>query len=226
MSYQTNRRAKGYMGRNMIRQVERAQQSRLQHWAKPLKIFFLTATLMMIGAIFWYLQRPVGLEVVQEEEIQEMADDQANLATLIHLEQFDGQRTQWTLDAPSAHKESEVLVIVETPRLSIFHHSGEQINVTAERGTVDKNSRIMSFNGNVRAKGDRQFGLLSTEWLQFDPRKGILYTDQAFSLENRDSQLQGVGMTLFQETRKVHVPQKVRMKFMGGVPTLTGEWDS
>jgi LPS export ABC transporter protein LptC len=118
------------------------------------------------------------------------------------------------------------LVVVDTPKLSINNKNGEQINVTAELGTVDKNSHIMNFHGAVRAQGDRQFGLLTTEWLQFDPKEGILYTDQQFYLRNKMSELKGTGLTIFHKRKQMQVLQKVEMKFIGGAPTLTGEWGS
>jgi LPS export ABC transporter protein LptC len=224
MSGFVERRENRSMGWRQLRNAQSSRISVLQNWTKPLKILFLAVAIMMIVAIIWQLQTPVGFGVSKAPVASEQEQDRANLATKIHLEQFDGQRTLWTLGAPSAHRENEILVVVETPRLSIFRAGGEQINITAKRGTVDKDTRIMIFEGSVRAQGDHQFGLLTTEWLQFDPKKGILYTDQRFDLQNRGSQLQGVGLTLFHETKKVHVPMNVEMKFIGGVPALTGEW--
>lgn len=213
------------MGWRQLRSSNIARSTQ-EKWTKIFKLLFLAVPVVMIAAIILYLQKPLGLEVSEDTPVADEDNSQPSIATQIHLEQFDGRRTQWTLDAPRASNGMEDLIVVERPRLSMFRLNGEQINVTARQGMVDQVSRIMNFKGSVRAEGDGQFGLLTTEWLQFDPKKGILYTDREFHMQNKGSQLQGIGLTLFQETKKVYVPKKVKMKFIGGVPTLTGEQDS
>jgi LPS export ABC transporter protein LptC len=215
------------MGWSQLRRADLAKKSSFTAWITPLKFFFLAIAAMMLAAIIWYLRIPVGLVADPENSITQQTDSApVNLATKIHLEQFDGFRTQWTLDGISARWENEKVVVVDTPSLVVFRLSGEKIKITAKRGTVDKNRRTMNFHGAVRAQGDGQFGLLTAEWLQFNPNKGILFTDQKFYLENKTAQLKGVGLTLFQKIGKFHVHKNVEMKFIGGVPTLHAEWGS
>ncbi|MBF0379756.1 MAG: LPS export ABC transporter periplasmic protein LptC [Magnetococcales bacterium] len=227
MSYSVNRRMARSMGWSQLRRSEIAKRSSLTAWITPLKFFFLAIVVIMLAAIIWYLRIPVGLVVDLDDSVHLKPDSApVNLATKIHLEQFDGSRTQWTLDGVSARWESEKVVVVENPALVVFRLSGEKIKITANRGTVDKNSRSMTFHGAVRAQGDGQFGLLTAEWLQYNPGKGILFTDERFYLENKTAQLKGVGLTLFQKIGKFHVHKNVEMKFIGSVPTLSGEWGS
>ncbi|MBF0193790.1 MAG: LPS export ABC transporter periplasmic protein LptC [Magnetococcales bacterium] len=227
MSYSVNRRVARSMGWSQLRQSELAKKSSLSAWVTPLKFFFLAVVFMMLAAIIWYLRIPVGLGVDPKESVnQQPSSAPVNLATKIHLEQFDGSRTQWTLDGISARWENEKKVVVEAPSLVVFRLSGEKIKISAKRGTVDKNSRTMNFHGKVRAQGDGQFGLLTSEWLQFNPNKGILFTDQRFYLENKMAQLKGIGFTLFQKIGKFHVHKNVEMKFSSGVPVLPADWGS
>jgi LPS export ABC transporter protein LptC len=224
VSYSVKRRMANSMGWSQLRRSQLAKRSSFSAWITPLKFFFLAVAVMMLAAIIWYLRIPVGLGVDPENSTTQQPDSgPINLATKIHLEQFDGSRTQWTLDGVSARWENEKLVVVETPALVVFRLSGEKIKITSKRGTVDKNSRTMNFHGSVRAQGDGQFGLLTAEWLQFNPNKGILFTDQRFYLENKTAQLKGVGLTLFQKIGKFHVHKNVEMKFIGGVPTLSAK---
>ncbi|MBF0454611.1 MAG: LPS export ABC transporter periplasmic protein LptC [Magnetococcales bacterium] len=215
----------GSLGWRQLRREEANQRTHRRVWTRSLKLFFLAAPTLMIIAVVWYLQRPVSMEVTEELPKSASAHP-AELATQIHLEQFDGQRTQWTLDAPVARQEEAETILVMKPRLSIFRKNGEQVNVTAKQGTVNKQTRMMRFEGSVRAEGDRQFGLLTTEQLQFDPKEGILSTEESFFLKNRSTQLRGVGLKLIQETKTVQVLKRVEMIFFDGVPTLTGEQDS
>ncbi|MBF0445586.1 MAG: LPS export ABC transporter periplasmic protein LptC [Magnetococcales bacterium] len=227
MSYTVKQRMAHSMGWSQLRRSELVKRSSLSAWITSLKFFFLAIAAIMVAVIIWYLRIPVGLGVDPETSTAQQSDSApVNLATKIHLEQFDGYRTQWTLDGVSARWETERVVIVETPSLVVFRESGEKIKITAKRGTVDKNSRTMNFHGVVRAQGDGQFGLLTTEWLQFNPNKGILFTDQRFYLENKTAQLKGVGLTLFQKIGKFHVHKNVEMKFLSGVPTLPAKWGS
>lgn len=215
------RSAHRFVGWRQLRQEEGAQRARVLIWVRYLKIFFLIVPVLILGVVLWYLQTPPGPQV-QGEEVPTQNRHQTEMATQIHLEQFEGQRTRWTLDSPVAEKQA-LSILVETPRLTIFREGGEKVQLTARLGAVDKTSRIMKFEGDVVAQGDGPFGRLTTEWLQFDPKRGILYTDQPFVLENRGSRLQGIELQLFQERKMVHVLRDVEMVFYDGLPTMAEE---
>lgn len=176
------------------------------------KHLFLALSLLVVGCVFWYLQRPLGLQTSAVQALELLAGGTGALVTDIHLTQFDAQRVSWTLDAPSAQRGEEKRVLVHHPRLGFSREGQETLVVTAEEGEVDAASGRMFLSGRVEA-GNVRTGRLLTEQLRFDPEKRILYTDQSFRLEREHMRLEGEGLTLAQETQTLKVDSRVRMTF-------------
>ncbi|MBF0214291.1 MAG: LPS export ABC transporter periplasmic protein LptC [Magnetococcales bacterium] len=179
------------------------------------KHLFLLFSLLVMASVFWYLKRPHGLAEGEEAALDLLAGHQGALVTDLHVTQFDKQRTRWTLDAPSAQRGEGKRIVIHHPRLEFALEGQEEIVVTAESGEVDGATGRMEFAGRVEA-GDPATGRLMTEQLRFDPEKRILYTEQAFRLERESMRLEGQGLTLTQETRRLTVDGHVKMTFSEG----------
>ncbi|MBF0462181.1 MAG: LPS export ABC transporter periplasmic protein LptC [Magnetococcales bacterium] len=131
--------------------------------------------------------------------------------TAIRLVQLDGDRIQWTLNAPSAQEEEEEHILIREPNLTIDAPDGQRSSITSTAGFVDGHSQAMLFTGHVVANQGAQ--RLTTEILRFDPKEQTLYTDQPFLLVNQEMRLEGIGLTLYQETQKMTVQQRVRVHY-------------
>ncbi|MBF0272868.1 MAG: LPS export ABC transporter periplasmic protein LptC [Magnetococcales bacterium] len=186
----------------------------LRRYAKHL---FLGFSLLVVTSVYWYLKRPHGLEGTAQA-LDLLAGHQGTLVTDLHVTQFDKQRTRWTLDAPSAQRGEEKRIIIHHPRLEFSLEGQEEVVVTAESGDVDGATGRMEFTGRVEA-GDPATGRLMTEQLRFDPEKRILYTEHAFRLERENMRLEGQGLTLEQETRRLTVEGHVKMTFPDAILT-------
>ena len=197
---------------------------------------FFFVILLMVAAVSWHLQNPFGgFQHVEKEACspsfetrkptantsrKEKACDplqhasQANLEgtliTGIHLLQLDGTRTQWSMDAPSAQDEGEERIVIHKPSLTIYKKDGQIVSVTSTKGSIDHRSRTIVFTGKVVATNGGQH--LSTDILRFDPNERILYTERAFLLVSDHIRLEGVGLTLYQETKKLLVPHQVKVQ--------------
>lgn len=206
---------------------------------RPVKLIFIALPVLMVGTVAWHLQHPSrmipgegacpSLLVTQSGAAQPaQPTDAANgpcnqprlatqnstvgtQVTALHLVQFDGDRTQWTLEAPSAHNDGEQHVLIHEPDLTIYKKDGQRASVAALEGFVDNQSQAMVFTGNVVATNGTQ--RLSTEILRFDPTEQTLYTDQKFLLVNEGMHLEGVGLTLYQETKKLVVQHRVKVRY-------------
>ncbi|MBF0401450.1 MAG: LPS export ABC transporter periplasmic protein LptC [Magnetococcales bacterium] len=205
----------------------------------PVKLIFIALPVMMVAAVSWHLQHPSqmipgeapcpSLLVTQSGTVvtsqPTYADDGScerprsdaqngavgTRVTEIHLVQFDGDRPQWTLIAPSAHNSGEEHILIHKPDLTLFKKDGQRASVTSVEGFVDNRSQAMVFTGDVVATNDGQ--KLSTEILRFDPTTQILYTDQKFSLVSREMELEGIGLTLYQATRRLVVDHRVKVHY-------------
>ncbi|MBF0614574.1 MAG: LPS export ABC transporter periplasmic protein LptC [Magnetococcales bacterium] len=182
------------------------------------KHLFLVLSFLVVASVFWYLKRPHGLMAGNGGVADLLAGHAGGLITDLHVTQFDQQKTRWTLDAPSAQRGEEKQVIIHHPRLELTLAGQEPVVITAEGGVVDASTGRMEFTGRVEA-GDPATGRLMTEQLRFDPEKRILYTEQAFRLERENMRLEGHGLTLEQETRKLKVDRHVKMIFPEAILT-------
>ena len=141
-----------------------------------------------------------------------------DLITNIRLFQFNGIHTQWTLRALSAQHEGEERVIIQKPSLTIYKKDGQMVSVTSTNGSMDSRSQAIVFTGNVIAKNQTQ--RLATEILRFDPHERILYTERRFLLEKGSMRLEGVGLTIYQETKKLVVSHRVKFQIQSQVNAL------
>lgn len=183
-----------------------------------LKLLFLALPLLMAGITGWYLYRPHGLQSGAMDALILKEGPSGALVTGLHLVQFDGQRTRWTLDAPNAEKISDSLIGIQKPLLTLYNEQGEAVRVTAGRGSVDPDSRMMTFEDRVRVNDEKLN--LSTELLRFDPNRKMLYTDEEFQLEGTEMRLTGVGFTLFQETRTATVSSRVSLWYANSLSEM------
>ncbi|MBF0627089.1 MAG: LPS export ABC transporter periplasmic protein LptC [Magnetococcales bacterium] len=185
-------------------------------WRRHAKHLFLAMALLVLASVFWYLKRPQGLVDQGGKGLDLLAGHAGDLVTDLHVTQFDAERIRWTLDAPSAQRGEEKRIVIHHPRLEFALQGQENVVVTAEGGDVDGASGRMEFSGRVEA-GDPVMGRLMTEQLRFDPEKRILYTEHAFRLERESMRLEGQGLTLEQETRRLAVAGHVKMTFPAAI---------
>lgn len=197
----------------------------------PLKLIFVTLPLLVIGVVFWHLQH--SFKPFQEADGKNClpgspCDRQqffpqnerfSSLITDIRLFQFEGVRVQWILNGKSAQEIGEEQIIIQNPSLMVYRKSGEGASISSVEGLVDSHSQAMVFTGDVVAT----YGALhlSTEILRFDPSAQILYTEQKFLLVDGPLRLEGVGLTLNQDTKKLEVTDRVKVQMMSSVDFLS-----
>ncbi|MEO5340004.1 MAG: LPS export ABC transporter periplasmic protein LptC [Magnetococcus sp. MYC-9] len=199
----------------------------------PVKLIFVALPALVVGAVAWHLQHPSPVisaegpcrspsdaSVGPGQEVGERCI-QADISgenrftgtrvTAIRLVQFDGEHARWRLDAPSAHTDSETRILVHGPDLTVYSQDGQPSMVRSAEGSLDGRSQAMQFTGNVVASREGQ--QLSTEALSYDPGAQTLHTDRPFVLVDREMQLEGVGLTLFQETQRLVVGARVLVRY-------------
>ena len=178
--------------------------------SRYLKHLFLALPVVMAILIFWFLQRPAGVDTEEEWLDGPASEEGGDLVTDIHLVQFDGKQTHWTLDAPRARRQTENRIHIRWPELTVFQKMQEPMVIQANFGAFDMKERIMVFYGNVKMAGNGHH--LATERLRFNPRRGMLYTDRAFHFQDDRVQLEGVGLTQFQDAQTIEVKRQVKMR--------------
>ena len=211
-----------------------------------MKFLFVLLSLLVVVTVFWYLQNPFGALQSTGDTGKErcVSSDQETggqtgtshsvlacgqiqiaertgpetLVTHVRLFQFDGVDTQWTLEAPQARNEEEKGITVQQPSLTIHQKNGPKVSVTSVLGTINHHSRAMVFSGKVVAVNGTQ--RLSTDILRFDPDERILYTDREFLMVDGPMRLEGVGLTLYQEMKKLVIPRRVRIQIQSEVPGI------
>ncbi|MEO5363353.1 MAG: LPS export ABC transporter periplasmic protein LptC [Magnetococcus sp. DMHC-8] len=206
----------------------------------PAKALFVALPVLVVGAVVWHLQHPSQV-IPGEEPCHAPAHGGGKTdatpvpagtacrparsamparametrVTQVRLVQFEGDRTRWTMNAPGAHNDGEERIVVQQPDLTIYANDGQISSITSDEGFMESRSGqeaggpAMVFTGHVVAKNEIQ--QLSTEILRFDPDARTLHTDQPFVLVNEGVRLEGVGLTLYQETQKLIVPHRVRV---------------
>ncbi|MBF0588214.1 MAG: LPS export ABC transporter periplasmic protein LptC [Magnetococcales bacterium] len=189
---------------------------------RHVKYFFLMIPLFVMVALFLNLQSPaVDLDRGLEEEDVELVEMRkqigadSSLVTDVHLVQYDGKKTKWTMTAPRAERLKSGLIVVKKPQLNIYRDSvGPRWVVTAQEGEIGSHARTMLFNREVNVFGSNQ--RLSTEQLRFNPAERMLSTDQAFKMQDGSWRLEGVGMNLDQDLRQLTVRKRVKLTMPEG----------
>ncbi|MBF0425801.1 MAG: LPS export ABC transporter periplasmic protein LptC [Magnetococcales bacterium] len=143
----------------------------------------------------------------------------AATVTGMHLVQDDGQRKKWSLTAKSAEKPDLGRVQALAPRLTLYSDKGTALFITADKGTLDNQSRAFAFIDDVHAT-DGQDLHLTTQALTYDPQRRLLGSDRPFRLVGRGFELTGIGFEVNQETQHVRVWQRVRVVFSDGFGDL------
>ncbi|MEO5352616.1 MAG: LPS export ABC transporter periplasmic protein LptC [Magnetococcus sp. XQGC-1] len=197
----------------------------------PVKLTFIALPLLVIGTVSWHLQHPPQLTPGEtpcqpvvadahprtENDGCKTAQDTAQyrstgtLVTAIHLVQFDGETPQWLLKAPTAHNDNEERILIREPDLTIYEKDGQRSSITSLEGLVDNRTQAIVFTGDVRVNNGAQ--RLTTEILRFEPGTKQLYTNREFVLVDEQMRLEGFGLTLYQETQKMVVPERVKVHF-------------
>lgn len=189
-----------------------------------LKHLFLVLPLLIAVTIFWYLQQPFGLESNTDSPLSLENSPSGSLITDIQLVEFEGTSTRWTLNAPSALRQGEENVTVHNPSLTIYKKNGKSVSIHASVGSINTRSKSMIFTGDVSAKNETLH--LQTDRLQFDPVKQILYTNHKFKLISKNILLEGVGLTLYQETKKLTVSHRVKVHYSHDKEDKSAPWNS
>lgn len=190
---------------------------------RRMKWLFLLAPLTILLAIAWYLSQGARLTLdlpgdkgnLSASATLRMSSDGPNV-TDIRLVQLDGARQSWIMSAPRAQRTGEDRTLIWEPLLTAFPTSGGEIRITARRGEINELTRAMVFQEEV-VLVDRDGNRFSTQLLTFDPDQRVLSTDHPFLLEGPRLRLQGVGFTLYQDSKRMLVQREVRAFFPDGI---------
>ncbi|OSM01628.1 LPS export ABC transporter periplasmic protein LptC [Magnetofaba australis] len=179
---------------------------------KGVKNLFLLIPVAIIGAALWRLDQTQTVDVADPTPGEDAARSRV---TGINLVQYDGGQTRWTLSAPRAQEGADGWTIVMEPRLTLYGAEGGVVRVSARSGRVAGANREMAFEQSVVVH-DGDGGRLLTERLRFDPKQKILHNEEFFTAVREGIELQGRGMRLLEEGRRLEVLHDVTMRLTGG----------
>ncbi|MBF0184958.1 MAG: LPS export ABC transporter periplasmic protein LptC [Magnetococcales bacterium] len=202
---------------------------------RPVKTLLIAIPLLVVGVVVWYLQHPnrvstgsnrvtsggdpcrsMPTTAAANKNCAQAGQESEPPATAtqvndLQLTQLAGERTEWRLLAPFARDDGKNKIMIQQPDLLLYGSDGQLSAVTAQEGTVNSQTQVMTFSGQVVATSDQQ--RLTSEILHFDPARKMLYTQQPFVLVDETMQLEGVGFALLQEKQSMIVQQKVRVHY-------------
>jgi len=106
---------------------------------------------------------------------------------------------EWDMEAESATlvKEKQAIFLVK-PNVEVFMNDGDNVRLTADKGTIYTNSNRLEVSGNVRA--NNRLYQFNTESLDYDPTARELRADKPVSVSSDSVTLKANSMAMNLET--------------------------
>lgn len=163
----------------------------------------LGVVVMALGAViavfiaYRHVSRNPGLILTQ---FQKKADMQLNKIRQTAIR--NGIR-DWRMEAKSASllKKRHTMLLVK-PKVEFFMKDGDNVHLTAEKGTIDTNTNRMDVSGNVRA--NTRLYRFRTDSLKYDPAGRKLRADTPVNLSGRWFNLRADRMSIDLTTDIAH----------------------
>ncbi len=112
-------------------------------------------------------------------------------------------RAIWTLSATQARHDSKNDIIKAERIKLVFHQKkGGDIVLTADQGQIDSHNSILKVIGHVRIE-NRPDSIITTNWLEYDERTGLLKTTAPVHVVFDDSCVDANGLLIDTKTEKL-----------------------
>ncbi len=130
----------------------------------------------------------------------------------IHQTATRNGRKEWQLDATSAqYIDSEKKVRLDNLGMIFFLEDQQQIQLTADSGTLETESQNVSVKGQVELRN--KDALLNTDELHYRHEKRFIFSETPVTISGDDFQLSAERMTLDLSKRKAVLKGSVRVTF-------------
>ena len=139
-------------------------------------------------------------------------DVKADKVSYIHA---DGSGRRWTLEADTAqYDRASRKALLDQVRVTFYKKDEKVLYLTANKGELQANHKIMIVRGNVVARSNPDT-ILRTHSLVYQGKTGLVSTADTVDIETSRMRIKGVGMTLDLNSQQMHIHQSVRSWMMG-----------
>jgi LPS export ABC transporter protein LptC len=145
------------------------------------------------GSIVYFLAWPSNY-AIKANNISFMGSDADLTIDRMHVIQNKQGAKDWEMWADSAkiyHKKN--ITILESIRIRFYPKKGKPIDITADSGEMENDSRNMSIRGHVLIQTSEGYAL-RTERLRFRPKEKKFDTDDKILLKGNSFNLTGTGL--------------------------------
>ena len=182
---------------------------------KPQKLKFILLAVILICVTFVVLVF-IGYRRMTSapQLILSSVTDQADLSLgKIHQTATRDGRTEWILDAASAQLiQAENKLMLANLSMTFFLKDHREIHLTAEKGTLNTESKDMQVSGNVVVQTDDY--RLNTELLDYEHSRKLIHTDVPVHVSGKAGQLQADSMNLQLDTNVVAFKGNVEATYL------------
>ena len=159
-------------------------------WLRP---FILVSLLLIGGAVYYFFLQSSGYDISAKNiSIRgSEADLTIDQMHVVQNKQGDKNWEMWAKTAKIYHKKN--LTELEVIHIRYYPKNGKPLDITADNGEMENDSRNMLVRGNVLIKSSVGY-TLRTDSLRFRPKDKQIDTDAKILLEGKSFNLTGVGL--------------------------------
>ena len=176
-----------------------------------LLIAMLLATALSVAVIF-----VIGMRKEPGKELLKIMSDRVDLQVRnVHYTEVGDSGMKWEIRADAArYQKKENLAFFENLSVKLIMKDGMTFVMTGDHGRLNTESRDMEIEGNVgivSENGDR----FATDRLRYRNADKVIETDRPVAMGNKSIQVNGVGMVVSLEAKKVAILSQVRARLAG-----------
>jgi len=176
-----------------------------------LLIALLVASALSVAVLF-----VVGMQKEPGKELLKIMSDRVDLQVRnVHYTEVGDSGVKWEIKADAArYQKKENLAFFENLSVKLIMKDGMTFVMTGDRGRFNTESRDMEIEGNVgivTENGDR----FATDRLRYRNAEKVVETDRPVAMGNESIQVNGVGMVVSLEAKKVAILSQVRARLAG-----------
>lgn len=162
----------------------------MSRWLRPFALVFL---LLIGGTISYFLLLPSGYDL-KAKNISILGSDADLTIDQMHVVQNKQGEKNWEMWAKTAKVyRKKNLTELETIHIQYYPKNGKPLDITADNGEMETDSRNILLRGNVLIKTSAGY-TLHTDSLRFRPKDKRIDTDDKILLEGVSFNLTGVGL--------------------------------
>ncbi|MBT3352185.1 MAG: LPS export ABC transporter periplasmic protein LptC [Nitrospinaceae bacterium] len=162
----------------------------LSRWLRP----FILVLILLIGGVFTYFLLLPSTFDLKAKNISIIGSDADLTIDQMHVVQNKQGNKNWEMWANTAKiYRKKNLTELETIHIRYYPKNGKPLDITADKGEMETDSRNMLIRGNVLIKTSAGY-TLHTDSLRFRPKDKRIDTDAKILLEGNSFNLTGVGL--------------------------------